>query len=164
LHALPEDWYGEEGRLMKRAETVLGPMLKQLGIENGVRLERIRNDWPDIFEKSISSHIFPATLKEGELLLHVESPAWMHQLTYYKKEIIRKLSSYAITDVRFRLGSIAKKKQKQEAQKPMRTLSSEEVSFAASVVADIRNEELKDSIRKAIEKSLIADRKPPRGR
>jgi hypothetical protein len=149
---------------MNKAETVLGPMLKQLGIENGVRLERIRNDWSDIFEKSISPHMFPATLKEGELLLHVESPAWMQQLTYYKKEIIRKLSSYAVTDVRFRLGRITKKKQKQEPQKPMRTLSPEEVSFAASVVADIRNEELKDSIRKAIEKSLIADRKPHRDR
>jgi predicted nucleic acid-binding Zn ribbon protein len=149
---------------MNKAETVLGPMLKQLGIENGVRLERIRNDWSDIFEKSISPHMFPATLKEGELLLHVESPAWMQQLTYYKKEIIRKLSSYSVTDVRFRLGRITKKKQKQEPQKPMRTLSPEEVSFAASVVADIRNEELKDSIRKAIEKSLIADRKPHRDR
>jgi len=145
---------------MKKAETVLGPMLKQLGIENGVRLQRIRNDWPDIFEKSISPHMFPAALNEGELLLHVESPAWMQQLTYYKKEIIRKLSSYSITDVRFRLGTITKKKQKQEAQKPMRTLSSEEVSFAASVVADLSDEALKDSIRKAIEKSLIADRKP----
>ncbi|MBI5634910.1 MAG: DUF721 domain-containing protein [Nitrospirae bacterium] len=146
---------------MKRAETVLGPMLKQLGIENGVRLERIRNDWPDIFEKSISPHMFPATLHDGELLLHVESPAWMQQLTYYKKEILRKLSSYAVTDVRFRLGRITKKKQMLEAQKPMRTLSPEEVSFAASVVADISNKELKDSIRKAIEKSLRADRRPP---
>lgn len=145
---------------MNKAETVLGPMLKQLGIENGVRLQRIRNDWPDIFEKSISTHMFPAALKEGELLLHVESPAWMQQLTYYKKEIIRKLSSYAITGVRFRLGSITKKKEEREAHKPVRSLSSEEISFAASVVAEIRNEELKDSIRKAIEKSLIADRKP----
>lgn len=145
---------------MNKAETVLGPMLKQLGIENGVRLQRIRNDWPDIFEKSISAHMFPAALKEGELLLHVESPAWMQQLTYYKKEIIRKLSSYAITGVRFRLGSITKKKEERAAHKPVRSLSSEEISFAASVVAEIRNEELKDSIRKAIEKSLIADRKP----
>ena len=147
---------------MKKAETVLGPMLKQLGIENGVRLERIRNDWPYIFEKSISPHMFPATLNEGELLLHVESPAWMQQLTYYKKEIIQKLSSYAITDVRFRLGRITNRKKKQEVQKPKRALSSEEVSFAASVVADIRNQALKDSIRKAIEKSLVADRKPHR--
>ncbi len=139
-------------------------MLKQLGIENGVRLERIRSDWPEIFEKSISSHMFPAALNEGELLLHVESPAWMQQLTYYKKEIIRKLSPYAVTDVRFRLGRITKKKQKQEAEKPMRPLSPDEISFAASVVADIRNEELKDSIRKAIEKSLAADRKPHRDR
>ncbi len=149
---------------MKSAETVLGPMLKQLGIENGVRLQRIRNDWPDIFEKSISSHMFPASLKEGELLLHVESPAWMQQLTYYKKDIVRKLSAYAVTEVRFRLGRITKEKKQPEAEKPMRMLSPEEISFAASVVADIRNEELKDSIRKAIEKSLRADRKPSHNR
>ena len=145
---------------MKKAETVLGPMLKQLGIENGVRLEQIRNDWSEIFEKSIAPHMSPAALKEGELLLHVESPAWMQQLTYYKKDIIRKLASYAVTDVRFRLGRITKKIRRQEAEKPMRALSEEEVLFAASVVADIRNEELKNSIRKAIEKSLRADRKP----
>lgn len=149
---------------MKKAETVLGPMLKQLGIENGVRLERIRNDWPDIFEKSISPHMFPAALNQGELLLHVESPAWMQQLTYYKKEIIQKLSSYAITNVKFRLGRITNRKKKQEVQKPKRALSSEELAFAASVVADIRNQALQDSIRKAIEKSLIADRKPHRDR
>ncbi|MBI5846453.1 MAG: DUF721 domain-containing protein [Nitrospirae bacterium] len=149
---------------MKKAETVLGPMLKQLGIENGVRLERLRNDWSDIFEISISSHMFPATLTEGELLLHVESPAWMQQLTYYKKEIIRKLSSYAVTDVRFSLGRITQKKPKQAAERPMRPLSPDEISFAASVVADIRNEALKDSIRKAIEKSLAADRKPGQNR
>ena len=104
--------------------------------------------------------MFPAALNEGELLLHVESPAWMQQLKYYKKEIIRKLTSYDITDVRFRLGKITKTRLKKETQKPMRSLSSEEVSFAASLVADIRNEELKNSIRKAVEKSLIADRKP----
>lgn len=149
---------------MNRAETVLGPMLRQLGIENGVRLQRIRNDWPDIFEKSISSHMFPAALKEGELLLHVESPAWMQQLTYFKKEITRKLASYEITEVRFSLGNITRRREKQEAPKPLRTLSPEDISFAASVVAGIGNKELRDSIRKAIEKSLVADRKPLRDR
>jgi len=149
---------------MKKAETVLGPMLKQLGIEDGVRLQRIRNNWSEIFEKSISPHMFPAALKEGELLLHVESPAWMQQLTYFKKELVRKLSAYGITDVRFRLGRITKKKPQQEAEKPMRTLSPEEVLFAASAVADLRNEALKDSVRKAIEKSMRADRKPRRDR
>ncbi len=147
---------------MKRAETVLGPMLKQLGLESGVRLEKIRNDWPDIFEKTISPHMFPAALNEGALLLHVESPAWMQQLTYYKKEIIRKLSAYGITDVRFRLGRITNKRQIRTEQKPKRELSSEELSYAASAVSGIRNEALRDSIRKAIEKSLIAERKTRR--
>lgn len=145
---------------MKKAEAVLGPMLKHLGLESGVKLQRIRNDWHSIFDKSISSHIFPAVLNEGELLLNVESPAWMQQLTYYKKEIVKKLGPYGISEIRFRLGKIPKKKQPGTEKKLARELSSEEVLFISSAVAGFSDENLKASIKKAIEKSLLADRKP----
>ena len=62
---------------MKKAEAVLGPMLKRLGIESGVKLERVRKDWNDIFDHDLVSHMYPALLKEGELLLNVDSPVWM---------------------------------------------------------------------------------------
>lgn len=145
---------------MKKAETVLGPMLRHLGIESGVKLQRIRNDWHTIFDKSISSHMFPAVLNEGELLLNVESPAWMQQLTYYKKELLQKLASYGIQEIRFRLGKIPPRKKTGEKKKLTRELSADEVSFIASAVAGFSDENLKASIKKAIEKSLIADRKP----
>jgi hypothetical protein len=146
---------------MKKAEAVLGPMLKRLGIESGVRLERIRNDWFDIFDPSLSSHMSPAVCNEQELLLNVESPVWMQQLTYYKKEIIRKLSSYGITDVRFRLGKVRKKQQHTEKKKT-KELTGDDAAYITSVVSDIRDEQLKVSIRKAIEKSLTSVRTPTR--
>jgi hypothetical protein len=145
---------------MKKAEAVLGPMLKRLGIESGVRLERIRNDWFAILDPSLSAHMFPSGCTGQELLVNVDSPVWMQQLTYYKKEIIRKLSSYGIADVRFRLGKVRKKKQNDRGKKKARTLSADDVSFVSSLVSDIRDEHLKESIRKAIEKSLASTKSP----
>jgi len=160
LYSLPEKRYSKKSRLMKKADAVLGPMLKRLGIESGVRLERIRNDWFDIFDPSLSSHMFPSSCTEHELLLNVDSPAWIQQLTYYKKDIIRKLSLFGVTEVRFRLGKVRKKKQHDTTKKNSRELSDNDVSFASSVVADIRDEHLKEAIRKAIEKSLASVKTP----
>jgi hypothetical protein len=144
---------------MKKAEAVLGPMLKRLGIESGVRLERIRTDWFSIFEADLSSHMYPASCADRELLLNVDSPVWMQQLTYYRKDNIGKLGPYGIANVRFRIGKLQKKKQ-QQGRKKVRQLSADDLSFASSVVSDIADEQLKESIRKAIEKSLTVIRHP----
>lgn len=145
---------------MKRADAVLGPMLKRLGIESGVRLERIRNDWLSIFDPRLSSHMFPAACSEQELLLHVESPAWMQQLTYYKREIIDRLSPYGITEIRFRIGRVRKPAIRQKVRQKAMHLSEEDMSFITGTVSEIKDEELKDTIRKAIEKSLRSCRRP----
>jgi len=145
---------------MKKADTVLGPMLKKLGIESGVRLERIRTDWFDIFEADLSSHMYPAGCAERELLLNVDSPVWMQQLTYYKKDILRKLAPYGIANVRFRAGKVQKKKQQLQDTKKVRQLSADDISFASAVVSEIADEQLKKSIRKAIERSLAVIRQP----
>ena len=144
---------------MKRADAVLGPMLKRLGIESGVRLERIRNDWYRIFDPSISAHMCPAACTKHELLLHVDSPVWMQQLTYHKKEIVLKLSPYGITEVRFRLGRIRKPSHHQTSMKKPKQLSDEEESFIRDAVSDISDEKLKEAIRKAIAKSLALRRR-----
>lgn len=145
---------------MKKAEAVLGPMLKRLGIESGVRLERIRHDWFDIFEASLAAHMYPAVCTENELLLNVDSPAWMQQFSYFKKDMLRKLAPYGITDVRFRIGKVQKKNKQQLPARKKRPLSDDDISFASGVVSGITDAQLKESIRKAIEKSLAMKRKP----
>jgi hypothetical protein len=139
---------------MKKAEAVLGPMLKRLGIESGVRLERIRSDWFDIFEPGLSSHMYPAGCTQDELLLNVDSPAWMQQLTYYKKDVVRKLAAYGITGVRFRVGKVQRRGRPPEERKKACMPSEDDISFAASVVSEITDPAVRESIRKAIERSL----------
>ncbi|MDP3260906.1 MAG: DUF721 domain-containing protein, partial [Thermodesulfovibrionales bacterium] len=69
---------------MKRADSLLAPLIKNLKLEDAVKLGRIKTGWADIFEKPVSLHMFPAMLKEGELLINVDSPMWMQQLSFYK--------------------------------------------------------------------------------
>jgi hypothetical protein len=141
---------------MKKAASVLEPMLKRLGIEGGVRLERIRKDWLTLFDESLSSHMYPARCAEGELLLYVDSPVWMQQLTFHKRDIVGRLSPYGITGVRFTLGMIPKKRLHRNDVYNVRTLSSEDMTFIAEAVSGIADKGLKDAVRRACERSLAS--------
>lgn len=139
---------------MIRADDVLAPLLKNLSIEEDVRLARMRKSWHDTFDRPLSLHMSPVKLSEGELLVNVDSPIWLHQLSYYKKEITAKLSSFGIKDIRFRLGRIPPKKNRVSDGQDAITLTSQESHFISDVVMNVRNEEIKTAITKAIEKSL----------
>lgn len=144
---------------MKSTGTLLGPIVKRLGIEEGVRLIRIRNDWHTIFDSPLSLHMSPSILSEGELLLNVDSPIWIQQLSYYKREILTKLSTYGVRDVRFRVGRITREKQLRQSTAAITELSSEDALFISGLVSDIRDDELKKAVKGAAEKSMRRGKK-----
>lgn len=141
---------------MKKTGAVLDPLLKNLGLESGVRLARIKNDWHGIFDEQITSNLFPVSFSDRELLLHVTSPIWMQQFSFHKSEIIKKLSAYGVQDIRFRLGRIPQKKQKISSGRKAAELTRENVSFIAELLSDIHDENLRETIKKAVEKSLTS--------
>ncbi len=141
---------------MNKADAVFGPILKGLGLESGVRLARIKRDWHGIFDEQITSHLFPVSFSEKELLLHVVSPIWMQQFSYHKKEIIKKLSAYGVQNIRFRIGKIPQKKQEIPPAVKTRELTLENRFFITELLSDIGDENLKETIKKAVEKSLTS--------
>lgn len=141
---------------MKKTGAVLGPLLRSLGLESGVSLARIRRDWYGIFDEQITSHLFPASFSERELLLYVTSPIWMQQFSYHKSEIIKKLSSYGVQNIRFRIGKIPQKKQELSSGSKTRELTLENRFFVTELLSDIGDENLKETIKKAVEKSLTS--------
>ncbi len=143
---------------MKKTGAVLGPLLKNLGLESGVRLARIKHDWYVIFDGQITSNLFPVSLSERELLLYVTSPIWMQQFSFHKSEIIKKLSAYGVQDIRFRLGRIPQRKQKISPGGKAPELTPENVFFITELLSDISDENLKVTIKKAVEKSLTSKR------
>jgi Dna[CI] antecedent, DciA len=150
-------WLKRSSKL-ERASSLLEPVIKKLGIANGVRLSRIKNDWNLIFEKPLSLHMWPSKLAEGGLLLNVDSSIWIHQLGYHKSAILSKLAPYGIKDVRFRVGGISRKEEKEEVRAPAE-LSGQDRAFVSELVSDINDLTLRDLIRSAAEKSLLAERK-----
>jgi len=144
---------------MEKAGSLLGPVVKRLGIESGVRLSRIKNDWHTLFDKPLSLHMSPARLTEGELLLNVDSPMWVQQLTFYKKEITAKLSGYGVREIRFRIGKVSPLMPREENDRKLSELSSEDARFIERLVDPIDDAELRDAVRGAAEKSLRTKKK-----
>jgi hypothetical protein len=147
----------QEGSVVERAGSILLPALKRLGIEEGVRLERIRTDWDSLFAKPLSAHMFPSTFLDGELLIAADSPIWMHQLNFLRNEIMGKLSPYGVRKLRFRVGRMTRKKEgsKEDMNRPGKGLSEEDSVFIRNLVSGVGDEELRSAIMAAAEKSLL---------
>jgi hypothetical protein len=139
---------------MLKTDSLLAPILKNLCIEEDVRLARIRNNWETIFEKPLSLHMSPVRLTEGELLLYVDSPIWLQQLSYYKREMLNKLYRYGVKELRLSLGRISSKKPAEQRIREQKVLSPEDHRFISEVVLPLDDPDLKKAIRNALERSL----------
>lgn len=141
---------------MNRIGSLIAPFSKGLGLEEAVRLEQIKKEWTGLVGAPLSVHICPAGLKNGELLINADSPAWLQQVTFFKSEIIRKLTPFSVKEVRFRLGRImSKKPERVRVEQPqIKSLSSEEKKHIDDAVSIIKDHELRECIRKTVEKSM----------
>ncbi len=144
---------------MKRLDSFLAPLIKDLDLEDGARLSRLKNNWHQIFNPPLVSHMYPSNLSEGELLINVDSPAWMQELHFFRNDIITKLNSYGVRSVRFRIGRVQSttyhKNSKQFSKgKIFKRLSDEEIAYIENITCNIPEEELRRKIRKAIEKAI----------
>lgn len=139
---------------MEKAGSLLGPVVKSLGIESGVRLSRIKNEWHTLFNKPLSLHMSPSKLTEGELLLNVDSPVWVQQLNFLKKEITAKLSGHGVREIRFRIGKVSPLRPPEDNSPKLPELSSEDTRFIDGLVDAIDDTELRNAVRRAAEKSL----------
>lgn len=142
---------------MKRVDLLISPILKEFGMEEAVSFEGIKRRWADMFPEPLSLHMSPSGLKNGELLITVDSPLWLQQLTFFKTEIIKNLSSYGIRDVRFRVGKVntTKIRVSQNAQRKKQSLDCDALQQIEDTVSEIKDIAVKESIRKAMEKSLL---------
>lgn len=145
---------------MRRADSLIIPLVKELRIEDGIRLIELRKNWDNLFDEPLSSHMSPHKLSEGEILLNVDSPVWLQELNFCKKNIIDRLSSYGIREIRLRLGRVLEKtKYRVKCQGARVTnLSTKELSYIENAVSQINDEELSKTIRRAIERAFISGR------
>lgn len=144
---------------MRKVSTLIPRLLKELGLEEAARFERIRKEWSAIFREPLSLHMSPSTLKNGELLIAVDSPAWLQQISLFKPDITKKLNAYGVTDVRFRIGRIAKpaggtRRANEDRPKERPSLGRDALREIDETVSGLKDGGLRENVRRAMEQSL----------
>ncbi len=92
------------------------PMKIKLVVDDVMRkltpgnMESVRERWDIILGEEIAMHSVPVSIKEGKLLVVVDSSPWLQHLTMKKKDILGKLrkdSLYkSVDEIRFKQGKI----------------------------------------------------------
>ena len=84
---------------MKSLASLLPALMKQWGLEEGTRGWRAVTDWPLVAGDRIARHARATSFRDGELTVEVEGSAWMHELAFLKRELVRNLNRHLGDDV-----------------------------------------------------------------
>lgn len=139
---------------MESLNNILKKFIKEFGLESGLTLNTIKSQWVNIVGQTIAAHTFPDTIKGKILILIVDTPQWMHHLSFYKEEISKKLKPYNVTGVRFRLGRLPEKTNGRQEENNL-TLTEEDLRYIENTLRNIRDEELKEKLRSLLTHGLI---------
>jgi len=143
---------------MEHLRKILGEYTKDLGIEGGLVLKAVRGKWADIVGPAVAAHTFPDIITSKVLTIIVDTPQWMHHLSFFKEDISEKLKFCNITGVRFRLGKIPEKTVSLIETEDLE-LSDEDRRYLENTLRNIEDEELKEKFRALIVHGLTKGKK-----
>ena len=143
---------------MKRADSLLASVIKDLGIADGVKFAEIKRDWNALFDQPLSFHMSPSMFSNSELLIFVDSPAWLQELSFFREDIRRKLESYGVKSICFRLCRVAinTKKGVRNQKIGVKQLTNVEYEIVKEMVSRIDDEGLKGAMKNTIEKAIAS--------
>jgi hypothetical protein len=150
-------------RKLDRLSMTLGKILKNRGFQGRLHEYRVFGHWERCVGAMIARHAQPQSIRGGRLLLIVDSPAWMQQLTLLKPEVIEKLNrslgSAAIRDITLKLGEILEDHERMTEESEATALSPGERATIEQYVAEIADGATRDAIRRVIEKDFLSRKK-----
>jgi hypothetical protein len=126
---------------------------------------RIVSIWPKIAGINLAKRVMPLKIAGKILYLTVETSAWMEELKYMKEDILKKINNElqdkAVEDIIFRLGKITYTETTSlQTRRPNYTslagnahtsqLSQKEMDAINSLVVVVKDDGLKETIRRAI--------------
>ncbi|MBU1711980.1 MAG: DUF721 domain-containing protein [Proteobacteria bacterium] len=89
---------------------ILGDALNKFRAESDLELTGVFTIWNNVVGEAIANNSKPAGFKGKILLVYVNSPVWIQELQYYKKDMITKindaLGKELVCDIKFRIGAV----------------------------------------------------------
>lgn len=84
---------------------ILPGLLERLGLADTAAGWRAVTEWPVVAGARIARHTRAVSFRDGTLDVEVEGSAWMHELGFLKRELVRNLNRHlgadVVRDVRF---------------------------------------------------------------
>lgn len=79
---------------MYKVSGILERLIKQYGLEGKMAEYVIAEKWEDIVGKIIASHTRPVGIRHRRLQVLVDSPAWLQEISFYRRELIERVNRY----------------------------------------------------------------------
>lgn len=84
---------------------ILPGLMQQLGLADAAAGWRAVTEWPEVAGLRIARHTRAVAFRDGTLNVEVEGSAWMHELGFLRRELVRNLNRHlgadVVRDVRF---------------------------------------------------------------
>jgi predicted nucleic acid-binding Zn ribbon protein len=148
---------------IERLSSLLNKTLASHGLATRLKEYRVVGRWEKIVGRVIARHAQPSSLRGKKLSVAVDSSAWMQQLSLLKPELVEKLNNSlgagSIQDIMFKMGNIAAGEKPSLKQASPATLDKDAREKIEQYVQDINDLDVKQTLRRLIEKDLLTKRK-----
>jgi predicted nucleic acid-binding Zn ribbon protein len=145
---------------LDRLSYTLGSMLKARGLGSRLSEYRVFGQWEKAVGPVIARHAQPQAVRGKKLMLVVDSPAWMQQLSLLKPEIMEKVNSTlgkkTINDITLRLGEVELREQPPEEPLVRNVLNRDEKEKIEDYVREISDPDTREAVRRVIEKDFLS--------
>ncbi len=134
--------------------SLMQSLIQEMGLQKEMDLYRLETHWEEVVGRPVASHTVPDKIYFHTLSLLVDSAPWMHQLSFFKKEIIEKANHFlgqpVIREVHFKMAPIPRRSGKGiSASKPAEKNAA--VPALNEEIARIPDEETKKIIQRAMD-------------
>jgi predicted nucleic acid-binding Zn ribbon protein len=85
----PEEGYGH--RPLRRLQESLAEVAADLRLDDPGTVRGVLTGWADAVGEAVAAHARPRILRDGVLLVEVDSPEWATQLRYLEEDILCRL-------------------------------------------------------------------------
>lgn len=154
---------------MMKKPSGISPILKrmshELGLEKEMGLYRLKQAWPKLVGDTIAAHTAPQKMKFKTLTLLVDSPVWMHELTFLKTALIEKingsLGAGTIQTLLLKVGTLPVQKalKSKRSRREYKSLTDEDRDFIAEQLSGVLDLQLKEVIQRAMARHLSSKKR-----
>lgn len=148
---------------LEKISSVLNKTLSSRGLRTRLHEYRIVGRWEKIVGRVIAHHAQPVSLRGKNLVVAVDSSAWMQQLSMLKPELLAKLDAGlgagAVRTIVFKIGNVTIPTREVIEPGGVPNLDGEEIKKIEMFVQEVRDSDIRASLQRLIEKDMVNKKK-----